>query len=369
MTKNKKIIFLIILLETLSFNVNSIGQNLVHNGSMTSVAGIGITAPQWTVLAGSPDINEVAPLSIPTYSWFMGFPVASSDGGTWQNLISFESIQQTISGLSIGQTYYFSFEYCLQAIANTVGTEYAAVVTPNVSITGASGYVNPAVAGNFYTWMRHSIPLVATATSITIRATGNGDSYLAYDGFYLSTQPLLPVKLIEFNATPGNSIVQLTWNTAFEINSSRFIIQKSINGRNWKDIGMVNANHHANQLTNYKYNDASSMQSLNYYRLKMVDNDGSFELSKVCAIKMPASEPGIFSIYPNPIHSTARLLLNDPVTKAEQFELYDISGRKLKLIPIPPGADFIDVDFSCLKKGNYLLKLVGSKTSKYVIIN
>jgi gliding motility-associated-like protein len=200
-----RIFFLLSLL--LEQKISS-SQNLIVNGSMNSAEGENVVAPGWirysTSPSNTPDVNDSAgPLnSTVYYVWSGGMPVASPDGGTWQNVFGPEDFMQTISGLTIGTTYNFRYYYASQGItAGSPAPNYIYPFPPSVTITGATGYSNPP-AGTLFQWNTYSGALVATSTSITIIASqGNNDAYMAFDGFYLGTTPP-PDALIISQALP-----------------------------------------------------------------------------------------------------------------------------------------------------------------------
>ncbi|WP_162250401.1 DUF11 domain-containing protein [Pseudoxanthomonas sp. Root630] len=166
-------------------------QNLVTNGSMTGPKGQIMVVPGWTGVTATPDTNDAnGPLQTsPGYIWFGGVPVASPDGGTWQNAFSTESFSQTVTGLTVGRQYVFSYHYASQGIYDpTWGTgPFVTPDVPNVVITGATGYVNPGAPSALFAWNTYTGTLTATSTSITILMRGpvNFAGYMAYDGVVL----------------------------------------------------------------------------------------------------------------------------------------------------------------------------------------
>ncbi|HEY1871172.1 MAG TPA: gliding motility-associated C-terminal domain-containing protein, partial [Chitinophagaceae bacterium] len=140
--------------------------------------------------SNTPDVNDSAGNlnSVQYYSWDGGSPVASPDGGTWQNVFNTEDFTQTISGLTVGTTYYFRYYYASQGItAGPPAPEYTYAFPPVIKIEGANGYSDP-IAGELFKWNTYFGALVADSTSITIIASqGPQDGYMAFDGFYLGT--------------------------------------------------------------------------------------------------------------------------------------------------------------------------------------
>ncbi len=118
-----------------------------------------------------------------------------------------------------------------------------------------------------------------TGTNSTLDDANELSSDMTVDfGFYSTTQQ--SVDLLDFNAKQNGKLVNLSWKTANEKDFSHFEIEKSLNGNEFESILKINASN----LGKYFASDANPIENLNYYRLKMVDNDGTFKLSKVISI-------------------------------------------------------------------------------------
>ena len=92
----------------------------------------------------------------------------------------------------------------------------------------------------------------------------------------------LPLTLLEFNARQVHNKTALSWQTATEVNTALFEIERSASSEFIK-IGEVKAMNQAGQH-NYSVYDEQPLQGSNYYRLRMVDIDGSFTYSKVARV-------------------------------------------------------------------------------------
>lgn len=121
----------------------------------------------------------------------------------------------------------------------------------------------------------------------------------------------------------------LTWATAKEWENSGFEIERSIGtATEFEKIGEVSGMGWKESITEYKFVDALlPLTGGNiYYRLKQIDFDGSFELSKVVSIRVPGVQftQGVWRAYPNPTDgSQFRISLLDP----EQYNQEKITFR------------------------------------------
>ena len=100
---------------------------------------------------------------------------------------------------------------------------------------------------------------------------------------------LLPVSLLSFDAVYNNRKVNLRWQTTAEVNSSKFEIQRSLNGTDFTRISSINAIGNSQQINNYAYadEDFNNLSSSLYYRLKLIDADLNFKYSKVVSVSLP----------------------------------------------------------------------------------
>jgi hypothetical protein len=118
----------------------------------------------------------------------------------------------------------------------------------------------------------------------------------------------LPVTLISFTATkapgdPEGSTALLNWQTASEINSDRFDIERSQDGKKWINIGNVTASGDKKSSSFYSFPDKSPADGENLYRLKMIDKDGSFSFSRIQSVYFDNE----ISFYPNPVKDLLKI--------------------------------------------------------------
>jgi gliding motility-associated-like protein len=203
--------------------------------------------PNQPFYLNTPDINDSAGIlhCSPGWVWWGGTPVASPDGGTWQNVWRIENFAQTIYGLTIGKIYYFRYYYASQGISSYPPGGALQPYAPDVTIIGATGYSNPS-SGKLFEWNTYSGSLVATSNSITtICSEGMFDGYIAYDGFYLGTNK--PDNFLEVTA-PDSVTICGTGDANFSVQSATGLSYQwqSGLGYTWDDVsdgGGVSGSH------------------------------------------------------------------------------------------------------------------------------
>jgi hypothetical protein len=138
----------------------------------------------------------------------------------------------------------------------------------------------------------------------------------------------LPVTLAEFEATRLETTALLTWSTTLEANSDRFDIERSADGKQWLTLGSVDAHGESKGLQSYSFIDKNPVtggRAENLYRLKMVDQDGTFTYSRLRSVTF--SNTGVL-LYPNPVTIGEKLkLVTDNPDKISSIRIFDTSGR------------------------------------------
>ncbi len=124
------------------------------------------------------------------------------------------------------------------------------------------------------------------------------DSWESQVDQYYSANAPLPVVLTHFSAAPEGRLANLSWATTSESNSSYFEIQHSIDAKHWTEIGRVKSTGTGNSQQRYSYTHGTPSGGVNYYRLRITDLDGSFELSGIESLEFGRLENT--EVFPNP---------------------------------------------------------------------
>ncbi|MFA6979249.1 MAG: T9SS type A sorting domain-containing protein [Ignavibacteriaceae bacterium] len=175
---------------------------------------------------------------------------------------------------------------------------------------------------------------------------------------------LLPVELTSFNSTVRGKEVNLTWKTATEINSYGFEIQKSeVRSQNggWEKVGFVQASGNSNSPREYTFTDNNLQEGKYQYRLKMIDNDGTFEYSNIIEAEITAPKEFVLSQnYPNPFNPVTTINYSLPIDGKVMLVVYSINGEKIaELVNETQAAGSYNIPFSAtgLASGTYIYRL------------
>lgn len=137
----------------------------------------------------------------------------------------------------------------------------------------------------------------------------------------------LPVELVAFAANCVDEGVELTWQTASEVNNSHFEIQRSSNGEDWEHVGFEEGMGTTASTTDYLFIDRKNTDRMNYYRLKQFDFDGAYEFSPI-RVTNCASREGMWTVFPNPTSGDV-YFKNNHGSSNTTISFFDQTGRKL----------------------------------------
>jgi hypothetical protein len=134
---------------------------------------------------------------------------------------------------------------------------------------------------------------------------------------------VLSVELIDFQAVKHNSTIDLLWQTASEKDMSHFDIEQSTDGKTFSKMGETKAN---NKASKYQFLNHTPLSILTYFRLKIVNTDGSFTYSKVVSVSF--GKKLTVKAFPNPVNNELTIdAFSD--AKSLDFEVVDIVGRSV----------------------------------------
>ena len=160
----------------------------------------------------------------------------------------------------------------------------------------------------------------------------------------------LPIELTYFTAKALNDgQVQLEWESSFEQNSSHYVIEARTGSSLIEVLGQVPASGNSDIPLTYSFQDYSNHR---LYRLKMVDQDGSFSYSNWVEI---GAWDGKIEVHPNPVID--QLTIGAPnLPEGSRVSITDILGRQL--IDLDLGKDPKHViDLTSLDRGYYLVRV------------
>jgi hypothetical protein len=212
--------------------------------------------------------------------------------------------------------------------------------------------------------------------------TGQGDNWLnnstANYVATFTTDSELPVQLSSFSANIISKSVNLTWQTATEVNNYGFDVERKMLNRfahgeqhdnSWEKIGFVAGNGNSNSPKEYSFADNSLNNSGKYsYRLKQVDNDGSYEYSSVVEVDYnPVITFELAQNYPNPFNPSTSISYSIPNAEFVNIKVFNLLGEEVATLfngYMEAGKHTLSFDASKLNSGMYLYKITAGNLTQ-----
>jgi len=180
-----------------------------------------------------------------------------------------------------------------------------------------------------------------------IRAWRTNGTFGAMSVDLLGTETTLPVMLSRFSGMMKGTDNILEWATQSEVNTNYFSVEKSLDLKSWKSIGMVEAIGNTFTTTKYQYVESGIHESV-YYRLKIVDLDGYFEYSDIIIVER--DQVNDWNIFPNPVRD---LLYFSGLKETAVVKIYGYGGQCINSMKV----DQEYLNLSDLKAGMYIMEI------------
>lgn len=189
-----------------------------------------------------------------------------------------------------------------------------------------------------------SLGVVNGRVNLTVPAFG----YAVWTGM-----SALPLDLLTFEATQQGQQVALNWTAANEVDFSGYEVQRSLDGRQFEKIGWVAAQGTPDGATHrYMFLDKNPVFNKPlYYRLRMIDLDGTVEFSPLRSITLKNDRE--VALFPNPTTGSFWLKFQHPAPENTRIEVRDALGRQVLSEAMEAGALQKEVDIANQPSGIY----------------
>jgi len=182
-------------------------------------------------------------------------------------------------------------------------------------------------------------------------------------------QDPLPVELSLFTYKILNNGIKLIWVTETEVNNYGFELERQVSSEqltagNWEKIAFLEGFGNSNSPKNYSFIDRGINYGSFEYRLKQIDNDGTYEYSEPIEVYV-GEIPGGFILeqnYPNPFNPGTKIKFAVDEADPTTLKIYDILGNEIAQLfnETTEAGKVYEVEFNgaLLPSGVYLYRLV-----------
>jgi hypothetical protein len=367
--------------------VNAIPQNLQYYSALTSYGSAStiVSGDNYAVYNSTATSSPVVSLSPGTTYYFAVYDFNGFSGPVY-NLVNPATGSATTLGppadpaTGVQFTNVGSNTTLKLSWTNGSGQKRLVLVKDNapvdaVPVTGTLYNANSFFGSGDMIGMGNYSVYAGAADNITINNLVPGHTYyfavFEYNQFatgpmYLTTNPAratfggfaLPVRLLSFSGAASATGNRLSWTTASEVNSSRFVVERSENGVDFTSIGTVAAVGNSSTERSYGFEDAGRTAAA-HYRLRMEDIDGHMAYSKVIRLAQN-NQPVSLEVYPTMANATVSVSIRSTQRQQAAVAIVDMQGRVMKQLAraVQEGVNEFDVEVSGLPKGSYVLQVM-----------
>ncbi|MEM6800416.1 MAG: T9SS type A sorting domain-containing protein [Bacteroidota bacterium] len=144
----------------------------------------------------------------------------------------------------------------------------------------------------------------------------------------------LPVEWLGLQIKLQENKALLQWQTAWEINNDRFVIERSSNKQSFTAIGELKAIGNSSEMNSYTFRDeklSTAKSSVLHYRIKQIDMDGSSSYSKVLELSLIQQEALFLLLYPNPAEQSLFIKYNfsEQAIGNKELRIYDVLSKEV----------------------------------------
>jgi len=206
----------------------------------------------------------------------------------------------------------------------------------------------------------HTFPTTGGPYTVTLTFTDQTCTHTWTDNISVTITCPAPVELLNFAGLYNHGNVDLTWQTATEVNNDYFELQRSVDGINFTTIGNIDGAGNSSSVLDYKHTDMGVSGAILYYRLLQHDFDGTIKSSKIISVRLDKTGSAPIVIMPNPFSSSFTLTKVYP--ESATVSVYDVLGRLLEQKVTTEGELSLTLGES-LSNGSYFVQYLTDKDS------
>ena len=284
------------------------------------------------------------------------FETLISNGGT----IQINPVVVVTNGSQTGNTVCFDTFSLNAALDGFVGATpnfaWTQISGPGTSVFTTDNIQSPSITvstpGNYTYRVVVTVALSEADGCLNTIVTANSDIDIIVSP--CNVQPVSLISFIGKSTVFGN---ELKWVTSEEKSFSHFEIEKSKNASAFSTIAKISGNNKKENIS-YNYID-SNIENESYYRLKIVDLDGSSEFSKTIFVENKTKQHAVGEFYPNPsIENEVSIDVYSSKNSSLTISNYDMFGKMIgsEIMNLNTGQNLVKIAINKLNKG---LNIIG----------
>lgn len=177
--------------------------------------------------------------------------------------------------------------------------------------------------------------------------------------FFVANLPqALPVNVISFTGKALENANQLNWTVAQEVDFSHYEVLRSEDGREFNTVGTVFATENSMDMKSYSFTDASAKSEVSYYKLKLVDNNGSVAYTSLVVVSRNAIVPTVSNLFPNPATTQVNIEVQGVSVDNFNVSVQDINGKIVyQANQVSALSNVYQMDVTNFNRGVYVIRI------------
>lgn len=168
----------------------------------------------------------------------------------------------------------------------------------------------------------------------------------------------LPIELMYFKGHQGRfNAIELEWITESETDNDYFAIEHSMDGRNFSEIAKVDGSGTISTETYYSFSDPFPAKGENYYRLKQVNHDESFEYTNTISVLNNMEQEVPLTLAPSVAENEVNLVFRTLPKENATIEVFHHSGQHMENTVLSTGNHILTLDISAYLPGMYFIRV------------
>ena len=181
---------------------------------------------------------------------------------------------------------------------------------------------------------------------------------------HAGSQAVLPLELKSFTGTSAATSNILHWETLSEKNVQYHIVERSVDGNHWNEIGRKAGQEESHASLKYELEDRTPPAKA-YYRLRSVDADGQENLSNTIVLTRKGEHFGITAAFPSPANDQVTVQFASLAEENIRISITDLHGRLVleQRFDAQNGINEVPVQIGSLQAGVYLVSISNATTA------
>jgi hypothetical protein len=203
-----------------------------------------------------------------------------------------------------------------------------------------------------------------------LHADINGKTKVFYIDKMVTSALTVPSGFIDFGAVYDSNghQVKVSWSVNSEISINRYVVERSLDGTLFAEVGSVTAMGNTDSTKHYSYYDNIGSILTAKYRIRQITNDGAQETTPMINFTLLGADGNRFSPwtfqlhqnFPNPFNPVTTIAFQIPQQFRTTLKVYDILGREIVTIldeDLNAGDHQLQWDSSLVSSGVYFYRL------------